>query len=239
MKAMTTMKVCLTIAALFCSVSTVRADFLIDGFTTPFPTQGFGVTSTPQLNVSGTNDRILRTGGLSNQPVSSSGTATINFPAQNSANANMQLVYDLGDPPTILSRDLSSVNNVLRLSFNVAGGGSTKSFTYTFANLQSFSTVGVVNSSVTLTAVSAPDGNNILLVPTSTFVPTGTPTSNMSNIRYLSINITKTAGGSGAYTFTELTAVPEPATMSLLGVSGLAAVIVHRRRRKAQLAAAA
>ena len=139
-------------------------------------------------------------------------------------------------------------------------------FDYTFDSLVNLSTSGtnvitfnyltnnlanLTNYTILFTAIPDPVMPSSVLtanlsktttLATASFATSGfTNQSNLSSIRSLSIRVTANSTGaanSATFSFQSgISAVPEPATMTLLGLTGIAGVIAHRRRRKAQLAA--
>lgn len=154
---------------------------------------------------------------------------------------------------------ISTANmNVLgsaQMVFAAGAANRNGTFTYNFTSIQdihssisqfvtgfSFSAAG--NYLVTVTA-SDSGGNDAVLAKaanngTGFFSFTGADFGNgaiLSAVKTLAFTVQKTDAGSGSFTFTSaIKAVPEPATMSLLGLTAIGGIFAHRRRKN-QLAA--
>lgn len=209
------------VAVMLCA-SAVRADLIIDDFAVNFGVKSNNgpATGASQSIVSG-HSRIV---GYGSQ-VTSTGTNT-SLAMGNGNGRTAAVVYDLG---SVKNLNVSSINNALKLSYSATAGDT---YNIAFSILNSFSPTATVVASALLTAQPA---SGSAYAQNADFSDGGLA---LQNVRYLSVRVTRNANSPNpntVFTFASLSAVPEPATVSLVGFSGLAAVIAHRRRRRRML----
>lgn len=216
------------IFAVLCSAPAAFGSLVIDNFNTFFVAQGASTTSAAQVLTnnpapSNTFQRKVATGA---SVTALAGTSTVNF--GNGANRTSAVTYDLQAINNFSPSDV--------LEFTYTGNSNTaNNYRIEIIRLATFDgTLNAIGTSV-FNQPGLPNG------PNTVSVPVGVTT--LASFRYLQVRVSKsTADNNSAnqnFTFQNLTmtAVPEPATMTLLGLTGIAGVIAHRRRRKAQLAA--
>ena len=212
----------LSFAAVMLCASAVRADLIIDDFAVNFGVKSNNgpATGASQSIVSG-QSRIVDYGSQ----VTSTGTNT-SLAMGNGNGRTGAVVYDLG---SVKDLTLSGINTALKLSYSATAGDT---YDIAFSILTAFSPSASVVASALLTAQPA---SGSAYAQNAAFSDGGIA---LQSVRYLSVRVTRSANSPNSgtnFTFTSLSAVPEPATVLLFGFSGLAAVIAHRRRRRRML----
>ncbi len=216
------------IFAILCSAPAAFGSLVIDNFVTNFATQsqnGVSAALTLSGNVgspSNTFQRILGTGAQVSAPGGSSSVTMAN-----GANKQFAVTYDLQTMYNFFSTD--------ELTFSYTGTSATlNNYKIEVLVLSSFNGNVTAPGTTVFSQTGLPNGPNTLSVPVGATA--------LSSFRYLQVRVAKDVSDNPddqTFQFTNLgiTSVPEPATMTLLGLTGIAGVIAHRRRRKAQLAA--
>lgn len=209
----------LVFAAVMLCASAVRADLIIDNFAVNFGVKsGIGPATGASQPILTSHSRIVDYGSQ----VTSTGTDTSLI----MGNGNFRtgaVVYDLG---SVKNLNVSTINNALKLSYSATAGDT---YDIAFSILTAFSPSATVIASAVLTAQPA---SGSAYAQNAAFSDGGLA---LQNVRFLSVRVTRNANSPNpntVFTFASLSAVPEPATVSLFGFSGLAAVIAHRRRRR-------
>ena len=211
------------IFAVLCSAPTAFGAIIIDSFaTTPTITIGGGAVAI----TGGTRATTVSSGQVTvsdNTPA----PVTFHFGSGNPHKRWFQFDYTFTSPVNLSAPG----NNVIRFNYLTNNPTNLTNYTVDFTATPSLVTPSILSASLSKTVGA-----------TASFATSGfTNQSNLSSISALTIRVTANATGSAAnstFTFQSgITAVPEPATMTLLGLTGIAGVIAHRRRRKAQLSA--
>lgn len=205
---MRTLKGSLALAALLCAMPATQAEFVIDNFSGP------GAGDTGSANTMRTSATLVGGGFLF-----PAGAGSLTGVA-GAAGAGFDLTYAIGAAapnPTgfgyfsSLALDLIAVGD-WEVSFTISNG------------------IGPDGDSIAPTFIGT--GSTVALVD---LVPT-THTSNLNGLSELTLqfrNLTDDTG-SRVLTLTGITAVPEPTSIALLGLTGLGGVVVVRRRRKSE-----
>ena len=213
--------------AFFCSTPPAFGSLIIDNFNTFFAAQGGSTTSaalvlTNNPAPSNTFQRKVATGPSVNTTAL---TSAITF--GNGANREAAVTYDL------LAINNFSASDVLEFTYT---GNSLEPNNYSVQIIRLATFDGTLSAAgTTVFDQLSPNGTSTVSVPVGVTA--------LASFQYLQIRVRKLRADNNApeqnFVFQNLTmtAVPEPATMTLLGLTGIAGVIAHRRRRKAQLAA--
>lgn len=222
------MKGCLTLAAVMMITAAAQAEVVIDNFGNSSVTNNLigvqngavvaltgDVTGTRQFT-SSSGFVSTTTGGGGLNVVATAGTAF-------SLKYNFAAAVDLKSPI-----GAANAGNPLRLNMVQALSGA-------------FSLVASYTSGVTTYSFAPVAINSAGIINFNSLLPgIGTIAASVNSVRF-DFAVTAIDGGTGLATFSasnaSLTAVPEPATLALLGLTAVVGGVVVHRRRRSQIAA--
>lgn len=205
---------CLTLAVMLASIPASQASFVIDDFTSAAST-GFADTTRSAITHAGT------------VPIPPSSTLTL---TTGSVGANASWVLDFVSNSTgILTPGVLGYNHFLKLS------GLSVSGNWLMTLTASDGAGGASDGVMTVALADGTSGDQIVdLVGLS-------DVGNLNNLSTLAFKFQSTSlvadgfgGNVATLTLGSITAVPEPSSIAMLGLTGLGGVIVARRRRKNQ-----
>ena len=206
----------LTLAAVLLTGAVTQAELVIDNFSTGIGAQGL------TAKASNTGTRVF---SRSNNTMSANVAAnqyTIDFGTGSIAGRNGTLAENLAATYDFHSTG-NSFTNVLKFGFNAVGAGQVYDLVITASD-------GVNDASYTVAGLT---GSGNLAVSGFQF-GNGAVLSNVVQLNFQVFALNNVAGST--FGFTTISAVPEPATMSLLGLTAIGGIFAHRRRKN-QLAA--